>query len=68
MLYIVAKYHCMEFQGNLGNQIWGNDKKASFGPDFGPFGSFGPNLGLKIVFRQFYLYEMLGIVVSCHCI
>ena len=36
MLYIVAKYHCMEFKGNLLNQIWGNDKKASFGPDLGP--------------------------------
>ena len=33
---IVASYHCMQFQGKLTNQIWENDKKTSFGPDFGP--------------------------------
>ena len=37
-------------------------------PNFGPnFGLFGPNLGLKIVFRGFYLYLMLDFVASYHC-
>ena len=35
MLYIVASYHCMQFQGKLMNQTWQNDKKPSFEPDYG---------------------------------
>ena len=35
------------------NQTWKNDKKPSFGTDFGPF---GPNLGSKKFFYEFYLY------------
>ena len=46
MLDIVASYHCMQFQGNIMNQIWGNGKKPSFGPNFGPS---GPNLGQQIL-------------------
>ena len=42
MLNIVASYHCMQQQRKLMNQTWENDKKPSFGPDFGPF---DPNLG-----------------------
>ena len=53
MLDIVTSYHCMQFQGKLMNQTWENDKKNSFGPDFGPFGT---NLGPKKLFRGFYLY------------
>ena len=34
-------------------QICENDRKPSFGPNFGPF---GPNVGSKIFFRKFYLY------------
>ena len=41
MLNIVASYHCMQYQRKLINQTWENDRKPSFGPDFGPF---GPNL------------------------
>ena len=41
MLDIVTKNHFMQFQGKLMNQHWENDKKPTFGPDFG---SFGPNL------------------------
>ena len=41
MLDIVASYHCMQQQRKLMNQTWENNKKPSFGPDFGPF---GPNL------------------------
>ena len=32
------------------NQTWKNNKKLSFGPDFGPF---DPNLGPKNVFMDF---------------
>ena len=46
MLDIVASYHCMQFQGKIMNQIWGNGKKPSFGPNFGPS---GPNLGQQIL-------------------
>ena len=42
MLYIVASYHCMQFQVKLMNQTWENGKKPSFGLDFDPF---CPNLG-----------------------
>ena len=34
------------------NQTWENGEKPSFGPDFA---HLGPNLGLKNVFRGFYL-------------
>ena len=40
MVYIVASYHCMQFQGKLINQTWKKGKKPSFGPDFD---LFGPN-------------------------
>ena len=53
MLYIVASYHCMQFQGKLITQTWKNDKKPSFEPDFGPF---GPNLGTPNFFYAFYIY------------
>ena len=42
MLNIAASYRSMHFQRELMNQTWENDKKPSFGPDFGPF---DPNLG-----------------------
>ena len=42
MLYIVASYQCMQFQGKLMNQTWENGKKPGLGSDFG---LFGPNLG-----------------------
>ena len=64
MLEIVASYHCMQFQWKLTNQTWENGKKPSFGTDFD---SFGPNLGPKIFFHGFYLYHMLDIVASYHC-
>ena len=64
MLDIVASYHCMQIQGILVNQTWENDKKTSFGSDFGPF---GPKLGPKSYFHEFYLYYMLDIVASYHC-
>ena len=55
----------MQFQGKLLNQTWENEKKqTNFGPDFG---SFGPNLGPEELFREFYLYYMLHIVASYHC-
>ena len=53
VLEIVARYHCMLFQGKLINKTWENGKKPSFGSDFGPLGS---NLGTKDFFRGFYLY------------
>ena len=63
-LDIVPSYHCMQFQGKSMNQTWENRKKPSFGIDFGPFGQ---NLGPKIFFYEFYLYYMLDIVASYHC-
>ena len=61
MLHIVATYHCMQFQGKVINQTWENGEKPSFGPNF------GPNLVLENYFRDFYLYWVLGIVASYHC-
>ena len=40
------------------SQTWENGKKSSFVSDFGPFGP---------IFRGFYLYEMLDIIASYHC-
>ena len=39
------------------SQTWEKGKKSSFRPKFGP----------KIFFRGFYLYCMLDIVASYHC-
>ena len=64
MLEIVSSYHCMQFQVNLMNQTWENDKKHNFGPHLC---SFCPNLGPKSFFRGFYLYWILDIVASYHC-
>ena len=50
MLYILASYHCMQFQGKLINKISENDKKPNFGPDFG---SFGTKLGPQNFFVDF---------------
>ena len=49
MVYIVASYHHMQFQGKLINRTWENSRRPNFGPDFG---LFGPNLGPK----DFYLW------------
>ena len=38
--------------------------KTQFWPDFGPFCS---NLDPNVFFREFYLYQMLDIVASYHC-
>ena len=38
------------------NQIWENGKKLIFRPDFGP----------PIFFREFFFYQMWGIVASYH--
>ena len=45
-------------------KTWENCKKNNFRPDFG---SFVPNLGPKKFFRGFYLYLMLEIFASYHC-
>ena len=50
MLYSLASYHCMQFQGKLINKISENDKKPNFGPDFG---SFGIKLGPQNFFVDF---------------
>ena len=65
MLYIVASYHSMQFQGELMDHIWENNKKPSFGPNFGPF---DPKFCHNISFREFYLYQMLGILPTYHCL
>ena len=50
--YLMYLIYCMKFQGTLMNQNWENDKKPSFGTDFGPF---GPNLDSKTFFINFTL-------------
>ena len=41
MLYVVASYHCMQFQGKLMNQTWEKCRKPNFGLILA---RFGPNL------------------------
>ena len=55
----------MQFQRKLMNQPLENGRKLSFGPDFG---LFWPKFGSQNFFCGFYLYYMLYIVVSYHCI
>ena len=62
MLYILASFHCMQFQGKLMNQTWENGKKPSLG-----LGSLWPKFGPKIFLNGFYLYQMLDIVASYLC-
>ena len=54
--YIVAGYHCMQFQGKLINQASENGKKPNSGPDFGPFSQ---SLGHKFIF-----FKNLALLVS----
>ena len=61
MLYIVANYHCMQFQGKSINKTWENGKKPSLETNFGPFGP-------KNIFHEFNLYYMLNIVPGYHCV
>ena len=46
------------------NKTWEIRKKPNFGPHFG---LFDPNLIPKKNFCEFYLYYMLYIVASYHC-
>ena len=46
MLYILASYQYIKFQGNLMTQTWKNGKKSSFWPDLTPSGP-------KIFFKDF---------------
>ena len=63
MSHIVASYYCMQFQRKLIHQTWENDKKPSFGPNFGPFGT---NSGLQNIFSKIWLRQSLDIMVSYH--
>ena len=54
----------MQLKWNLMSQTWENGRKPSFGPDFGPFWS---NVVSKNVFRGFYVYLMLYMFASYHC-
>ena len=54
----------MQLQEKLMSQTWENDKEPSFEPDFD---LFGPNLGPQNFFHGLYLYNMLDIVPSYHC-
>ena len=56
----------MQFKGKLVNQSCTNGKRPNFGPGVG---SFGPKLPPppNFFFRGFYIYWMLGIVASYHC-
>ena len=50
----------MQFKRRQINQTWENAKKPNLGPNVGSF-------GLQDFFHEFYLYEMLDIVASFHC-
>ena len=63
VLYTVASYHCMRFQGKLINQTWENSKNPSFTPNFGPFCS---NLDPQKISVDF-ISLMLHIIASYHC-
>ena len=54
----------MLFQGKLLNQTWQNSKKPSFRHDFG---WFWPKFGPQNFFCELFLYEMLEIIASYHC-
>ena len=63
MLYIVASYHCMQFQGKVINQTWKNGKNPSFKPNF------TPNLVQKMFFVGFTsttLYALLQAIIVCN--
>ena len=51
----------MQFKVKLKNKALENDKKPTFGPDFGLFTS---NLAPQKIFLEFYLYKLLNIVAS----
>ena len=58
LLKIVPSYYGMQFKVKLMNEVWENDKKPNFGPDFGPF---APKLPAKIFSR------VLPLLVVKHC-
>ena len=62
MLYIVASYHSMQFQGKLMSQTLENGKKTSFRHNFGPFGSGSP----VFFFSNIWLCQSLDIMVRYH--
>ena len=47
------------------NKTWENDKKASFGPDFGPF---GPKSGRQFLnfFSKIWVCQSLDFMISYH--
>ena len=51
----------MQFKGKLMNQTWENGKKLNFGPDFGLFDAFGPNLAPHL------LLLFLWVLTVRHC-
>ena len=53
----------MQFEGKLMNQTWENGQKPSFGPDL----AFLAQIWSPNFFCRFYLYQMLDIVASYHC-
>ena len=69
MLDIAASYHYIQFQGQLTNQTQENGKKTNFGPHLGSFDQNLPPPPKKKTFfwRGAYLYQMIDIVASYHC-
>ena len=61
MLEIVARYHCMQFQRKQMNETWENDKKLTFGPNFG---AFVQNLGCQNFFSKIWLCQSLDFMVT----
>ena len=63
MLDIAARYHYIQFQGQLTNQTQENGKKTNFGPDLG---SFDPNFPPPPK-KNFFLEGGLPILNDRYC-
>ena len=63
MLGFVASYYCMQFQAKLICQTWENSKKPTSGTILAPL----VQILARNFFQKFYLYYILDIVASYHC-
>ena len=64
MLYIVASYHWMQFQGKLTNQTWENFKNVVLGWILVLLAKIRDH---KKFIRRFYIHSMLDIIASYQC-
>ena len=64
MLYIVASYHWMQFQGKLTNETWENFKNVVLGWILVLLAKIRDH---KKFIRRFYIHSMLDIIASYQC-